>query len=62
MWKKRGGFAAVYPEAASFDEAKYRTEYLTRYLDENGFPEDQVFVNKVTFAQNNFGMCKVWSR
>ncbi len=45
-------FEAVYPDAASFDEANYRTDYLQRFLEENGYPDDQVYVNKVTFARN----------
>ena len=45
-------FDTVYPDAASFDEAYYRTDYLKRYLEENGYPDDQVYVNKVTFARN----------
>lgn len=50
--KKEQAFDVVYPDAASFDEASYRTEYLTRFLEENGYGDDQVYVNKVTFARN----------
>ena len=45
-------FENVYPDAASFDEASYKSEYLTRYLSDNGYADDQVYVNKVTFARN----------
>lgn len=45
-------FEAVYPDAASFDDANYRSDYLNRYLSENGFPADQVLVNQITFARN----------
>lgn len=45
-------FDKVFPGADSFDEASYRTDYLARYLSENGYPDDQVFINKVTFARN----------
>lgn len=53
--KKEAAFAAVYPHAASFDEADYKKEYLQRYLTENGYPDDQVYVNKVTFARSDVG-------
>lgn len=46
-------FDAVYPEADSFDNAIYRSDYLNRYLEENGFPLDQVVVNQIIFARNN---------
>ncbi len=46
-------FETVYPDAASFDEANYRSEYLTRYLTDNGYADDQVHINKITFARND---------
>ncbi len=51
--KLDAAFETVYPDAASYDEAIYRKEYLTRYLADNGYADDQVYVNKVTFARND---------
>lgn len=50
--KKETAFEAVYPDADSFDEANYRSDYLNRFLDDNGYPDDQVLVNQITFARN----------
>lgn len=52
--KIQAAFDAVFPDAASFDEPNYRADYLQRYLTENGFPSDQVFVNQITFARDEF--------
>ena len=50
--KRTAAFDAVYPTADSFDDANYRSDYLNRYLDQNGYPVDQVLVNQITFARN----------
>ena len=51
--KLNAAFENVFPDAVSFDEADYRSEYLTRFLADNGYADDQVYVNKVTFARND---------
>ena len=51
--KLNAAFESVFPDAVSFDEADYRSEYLTRFLSDNGYADDQVYVNKVTFARND---------
>lgn len=50
--RTKAAFSAVYPGADSFDDAIYRSDYLARYLDENGYPDDQVVVSNITFARD----------
>ena len=49
----KAAIEAVYPGVYSYDEAKYREDYLSRYLAENGYEDDQVLVHSITFARND---------
>ena len=49
----KAAIEAVYPGVYSFDDAKYREDYLSRYLAENGYEDDQVLVHSITFARND---------
>ncbi len=50
--KRENAMEEVYADAYSFGEVSYRPAYLKRYLEENGYPDDQVYIRNVTFARD----------
>lgn len=50
--KRKASFREVFPDAKSFADAVYNDDYLKRYLEDSGFPDDQVVVNKVSLARD----------
>ena len=51
--KKEAAFKEVFPDAVSFGDAVYNDTFLKRYLEEDGFSEDEVVVNKVSLARDD---------
>ena len=50
--KRDAAFETVFSDAESFGDAVYNDSYLKQYLEDNGFSEDQVVVNKVSLARD----------